>query len=99
MEKILKKNCIITETGEVQTIYKCHAVSFNITDSEEPDLYAADAIHKWQTSPKGSFITQHGKNLKIDRNLNVSTMGWTYRITTEMADEHLNIYLLKYGKN
>ena len=52
----------VVEKNGVQEVNEYHKVvvhQFKISDVEDPDLYAAEPLLKWQESDQGKFIMEH----------------------------------------
>jgi hypothetical protein len=67
---------------------------FNMSDVEDPDLWAAQTLWEWEKSDKGNWVMSNTFEPTWHRNF--YEYGWQYTITTKMTDEQLTYYKLKY---
>ena len=82
----------------VKEIHKVVVYKFTVGDVEDPDLYAADPIWKWQESNPGKFVMEHAIDKPIwHRRLDQSTYGYQYAIEAELEMKKLSEYYLKFG--
>ena len=67
---------------------------FNMSDVEDPDLWAAQTLYEWDKSDKGNWVMNN--TLEPTWHRSFFEYGWQYTITTQMTDEQLTYYKLKY---
>ncbi len=67
---------------------------FNMSDVEDPDLWAAHSFLEWEKSDKGSWIMANTFEPTWHRNF--YEYGWQYTITTQMDEQQYTYYKLKY---
>jgi hypothetical protein len=67
---------------------------FNMSDVEDPDLWAAQTLYEWEKSDKGQWVMNN--TIEPTWNRNFHEYGWQYTITTKMTEEQLTYYKLKY---
>jgi hypothetical protein len=67
---------------------------FNMSDVEDPDLWAAHSFLEWEKSDKGSWIMENAKEPTWHRNPH--QYGWQYTITASMEETQYTYYKLKY---
>jgi len=65
-------------------------------DVEDPVLYAAEPLCKWEATPEGQWAKKHADDLTW--NLHPDDFGWGYeiRITGLINDKDYVVYLLKF---
>lgn len=83
--------------GIPKKIYKIIAHRFNISDCEDPDLYAAEPIYKWQQSEQGQYIMS--KALEIPqwtRNTCFDVYGYEYLIVANLYEEDVTYFTLRW---
>ena len=83
-------------------IYSYHRIVFHtflVSDSEDPDLYAADPLWKWQNSDEGKFVMEHANDKpEWHRQVDYQHYGYRYSITAVLEEKKLTEYYLKFGK-
>jgi hypothetical protein len=67
---------------------------FNMSDVEDPDLWAAHTFFEWEKSDKGQWVMKN--TIEPTWHRNFYEYGWQYTITAEMSEEQLTYYKLKY---
>ncbi len=82
-------------------VYKIHDVivhQFSMGDVEDPDLYAADPIIKWQRTEKGTWVMEHAVESPIwHRMVDHSNFGYTFVIRAKLKDVDYTFYQLKWS--
>lgn len=82
----------------VQEIHKLVVHRFNLSDVEDPDLYAAEPIWKWQQTDQGKFIMQNSVTEPVfHKHIDHNTYGYQYAITAELEKKKLTEFYLKWG--
>jgi hypothetical protein len=82
----------------VKEIHKVIVHRFRLGDVEDPDLYAAEPLYKWQESDPGKFIMEHAIDKpEWHRHLDQSTYGYQYAIVAELEMKKLSEYYLRFG--
>ena len=67
-------------------------------DVEDPDLFVADPIWKWQESDAGKFIMEHAIEKPYwTRQADISSYGHVYRIMARLSEQHETFWTLKWG--
>lgn len=69
---------------------------FNMSDVEDPDLWAAQMFVEFERSEKGSWVMKNTIEPTWNRYIDENMYGWRYTITTTMTEEQLTYYKLKY---
>ena len=67
-------------------------------DVEDPDLFVAEPIWKWQESDAGRFIMENA----VDKpywtgSIDTHTYGHMYRIMARLSEQHETFWRLKWG--
>ena len=71
---------------------------FKIGDVEDPDLYAAEPLHKWEKSDQGQWIMKNAIETPVwHRNDDLSTWQIQYAITAKLNSKDYTYFLLKWG--
>jgi len=84
----------------IKEIHKVVVHCFRMGDVEDPDLYAAQPIHEWETSDPGKFVMEHAIDKPIwHRQLDQSTYGYQYAIEAELEMKKLSEYYLRFGND
>lgn len=85
--------------GKVIPIHKVVVHKFNVSDCEDPVVYAASPLYHWEKSDAGKFIMEHAESPPSwHQNPSVMTMGYEFAIVAEIAEKKLSEYYLKFGK-
>jgi hypothetical protein len=72
--------------------------TFQMGDVEDPDLYAAEPMWKWQQSDRGKFIMEYAMDTpEWHRQLDQTAYGYQYIITACLKKEDATFFLLKWG--
>lgn len=67
-------------------------------DVEDPDLFVADPIWRWQQTEQGQWIMQHSVQQPMwERHIDPSTFGYRYHIMAWLQDADLTYWKLKHG--
>jgi hypothetical protein len=93
---------VVEQDGQelVKEIHKVTVYQFRVGDVEDPDLYAAEPLWKWQESEQGKFVMEHAVDKPIwHRRLDTQSYGHEYAITAELESKKLSEFYLKWGKN
>jgi hypothetical protein len=89
--------CIIGKSGQVGERAVVH--QFYLSDVDDPDLYAAESLHNWETSEPGQWVMSNSVQVPIwNRMLDHTTYGYTYQIYAWLTPKDLTWFLLKWGK-
>jgi hypothetical protein len=67
---------------------------FNMSDVEDPDLWAAQSLVEFERTEKGQWVMNN--TIEPTWNRNFYEYGWQYTITTKMTEQQLIYYNLKY---
>lgn len=82
-------------------VHRIHEVTvhrFTMGDVEDPDLYAAEPIIKWQNSEQGAWVMEHAVESPIwHRMVDHTSFGFTYVIRAKLKDVDYTFYQLKWS--
>lgn len=98
MGKIRWREVFVNGQLTIEEIHKIVVHRFTMGDVDDPDLYAAVPLHKWETSEQGQFIMQHAVDKpEWRRHLDHVMYGYQYIIVAELEKKKLSEYLLRWG--
>jgi hypothetical protein len=73
---------------------------FTLGDVEDPDLYAAEPLWKWQNSEAGKWVTTHAhKTPEWHRSTDFQTWGYQYVVTAWLTESDCTFFRLKWSNN
>ena len=91
----VRKDDVIT----IEEIHKLVVHRFHLSDVDDPDLYAAEPIYKWEKSEPGQFVMKHAIDKpEWHRQLNQSFYGYDYIIIAELEMKKLSEFYLRWGQ-
>ena len=71
---------------------------FTVGDVEDPELYAAIPIMKWQESEQGQWVMQNAAEPPYYmREVDHVSYGYRFAIVARLAGAHLTFWKLKWG--
>lgn len=73
--------------------YKVH--SFNMSDVEDPDLWAGASFLEWEKSDAGKWVMENSMPTPIWHRIPCD-YGWQYHIKAYFTPKELTYYKLKY---
>lgn len=79
--------------NEVRVRYTLHM--FILPDCDDPELMAAEPIHKWQQTPAGKFCMDKATDLEFHTQIDHITMGYKIVITGYITEKHATFLALK----
>lgn len=91
---------IVQKDGQefIEEIHKVTVHKFRVGDAEDPDLYAAEPIIKWENSEQGQFIMKNAVDQpEWHRHLDYTTYGYQYAIVAKLEKKKLAEFLLRWG--
>ncbi len=90
-----KYNVIGDRVEEVKTLV---VHEFSMGDVEDPDLFAAEPLWKWEQSEQGQWIMKNACDTPTwNRYADPSTYGYKYQIKAKLVGPALTEWLLRYG--
>lgn len=73
---------------------------FPMGDVEDPDLYAADPLYKWQQSEAGTWVMTHAVEPPFwVRQPDLSSYGYRYYIVARLKEADQTYFRLKWSNN
>jgi len=89
---------IITAPDGKDTIVTTHIVhTFRVSDSDDPDIYAAQGFCAWENSDQGQWIMNNAfETPSWHRHLDNNTYGYLYQIRALLTPEQITFFELKY---
>jgi hypothetical protein len=71
--------------------------TFRISDSDDPDIYAAAPIWDWQQSEAGKWVMNNAyEKPSWHRIISYDTYGYLYIIQAELTPEQITFFELKF---
>ena len=92
---------VVVKNGQksVEEIHKVVVHTFTVGDVEDPEIYAAEPIWKWQQSDEGKFIMENAVEKPVwQRHLDPSQYSYRYAIVAEIEKKKLSEFYLRWGK-
>ena len=84
-------------------VYNFHTVvvhEFSMGDVEDPDLYAAEPLYKWEKSEAGEFVMGNATEPPIwHRQADSYNYGYKYIILAELEEKKLSEFYLRFDKS
>jgi hypothetical protein len=82
----------------VEEVREVMVHEFTMGDVEDPDLYAAEPLWKWQQSEEGTWIMEHAAETPCWYRIpDTMQYGYRYEIRAKLSGARLTEWLLKYG--
>lgn len=82
----------------VYRIHKIIAHRFTMGDVEDPDLYAAEPLWKWQQSEMGKWVMEHAVDTpEWHRQPDLLQYGYQFAVTAKLKDIDYTWWMLKWG--
>ena len=86
------------ENNLVKEIHKVVVHKFNMSDVEDPDLYAAQPIFDWERSEAGQFVMKHAVDKpEWHKHMDPMWMGYQFLIIAELEAKKLSEFYLRWG--
>jgi hypothetical protein len=84
--------------GRVEECRRVQVHHFRLSDVEDPDLWAAEPLHKWETSDEGQWVMiNSAETPEWRRTVDYTFYGYRYVITAKFTGPKLTEWLLRYG--
>ena len=99
-KKLFKEpeSCVVN--GKVVTCRDVKVHEFTMGDVEDPDLYAAQPIYKWQSSEMGQWIMEHAVETPFwHRSVDPTSYGHKYYIIARLREQDQTYWALKWQKS
>ena len=83
----------------VDEIHKVVVHQFRVGDVDDPEIYAAEPIWKWQQTDAGKFVMKNSISTpSYHQQLDHLSHGYRYAITAELEKKKLSEFYLRWGK-
>jgi len=69
---------------------------FTMSDVEDPELFAAEPIYKWQQTEQGKWVMEHCKDCVFFTNPSQDFLGYQIAIQAVFDDTDYMMYRLKW---
>jgi hypothetical protein len=93
----------VRNEGDQQIVDEIHKIvvhKFDLSDVDDPDIYAAGPMFEWERSEAGQFVFKHAVDApEWHRHMDPMFMGYRYIITAELEKKKLSEFYLKWGKD
>jgi len=93
----------VRNEGDQQYVDEIHKIvvhKFDMSDVEDPVLYAAGPIFDWEQSEAGQFVMKHAIDKPTwHKHMDPMFMGYRFVITAELEAKKLSEFYLRWGKN
>ena len=67
-------------------------------DVDDPDLWVAEPIWKWQESDAGQFVMEHAVEKPYwTRQMDFNSYGHVYRVVARLSEQNELFWTLKWG--
>ena len=84
--------------GLAQRIHKVVVHSFTMGDVEDPEIYAAEPLLKWQNSEEGQWVMAHAIETPIwHRQMDHAILGYRFGITAKLIGRDYTFWVMKWG--
>ena len=82
----------------VKEIHKVVVHKFDISDVDDPEIYAAGPIVEWGRSEAGQFVMKHAVDTpKWHKHMDPMFMGYRFIIVAELEAKKLSEFYLRFG--
>jgi hypothetical protein len=86
------------EDDVVKEIHKVVVHKFNVSDVDDPDIYAAGPLFDWERSEAGQFVMKYAVDQpEWHRHIDSMWMGYKYIIVAELEAKKLSEFYLRWG--
>ena len=90
-------NKFMLNNNQVDEVREVVVHSFTMGDVEDPDLYAAEPLWKWQESEAGQWVMNNALDVpQWHRMTDPVSFGYKYYITAHLSGPSLTEYLLRH---
>ena len=96
--KHTKINKYMVFGDKVHEIHHVRVHQFSIGDVEDPEIYAAEPIIKWQESEMGKWVMERSVEVPMwHRVMEYTSYHYNYAITAYLKDVDYTFWMLKWG--
>jgi hypothetical protein len=83
------------EFAEYSDLHPVIVHTFNMSDVEDPDLWAAQSLYEWEKTSSGEWIMKSSL-LQPTWHRIWCDYGWQYQVKAYLSDKDYTFYKLKY---
>lgn len=84
--------------GIPKKIHQVEVFKFSISDTDDPDLLAADKLSKWEYSESGRWVIQHAIEQPVwHRWFEPAMFNHRYSVQAELYEEDVIYFKLKWS--
>ncbi len=77
--------------------YRVHVHTITMGDVEDPEIYIAEPIYKWQQTEKGKWVMRHSMpSPTYHKKVDYRAYGYEYHICAYLTEKDYTYYRLKY---
>ena len=99
MGSIRYKVTQVNDTEVIEEIHKVIVHKFSVSDTDDPEIYAAEPILRWQNSEEGQFVLKNAISIpEYHQHLNHTSFNYEFSITAELEKKKLSEFYLRWGK-
>lgn len=69
---------------------------FSMADCDDPEIYVAEPLLKWQESEQGSWVMKHGRDPTYYIHADPITYGYQVSITAHISQKRWTEYCLRF---
>lgn len=99
---IKTKRCVVQKENNLDKIieiYRVIVATIYMPDNDDPQLYAADYIYKWENTEAGKFVMRNSiSQPTFNTWMDVETIGYKIAISAELESKKLSEYILRFTK-
>lgn len=77
--------------------YRAVVHRFTVGDVDDPILYAAEPIYKWQQTDSGKWITANAIDIEWHSQANISLYGTDFVIVATLSEPDYTFFLMKFA--
>jgi hypothetical protein len=93
---------VVEDDGRIVSVDEIHKVivhRFDMSDVDDPDIYAAGPMFDWERSEAGQFVMKHAVDTpKWHKHMDPMFIGYTFIITAELEKKKLAEFYLRWGQ-
>jgi hypothetical protein len=78
--------------GQVKVIVH----QFQMSDVDDPEIYAAQPIWEWQQTDAGKWVMENSKDTFWARHTDVHSFSYRYKIVATLTESDATYFALKY---
>lgn len=83
--------------NKVHAVYNIVVHRFRMSDVEDPELYAAEPLYKWQQSEIGQWVMSKAiETPEFHSQLDHNVMGYKFAVTAKLLEKDYTVWCLKY---